>query len=59
MGVVGDFLEELGGGEVLAVADQEGLVAGLGVGEAGEDGVHQVGEVDQAALVMDGGEGEG
>jgi hypothetical protein len=31
------------------VADQEGLVAGLGVGEAGEDGVHQVGRVNQAA----------
>lgn len=43
---MGDFLEELGGGEVLAVADQEGLVAGLGVGKAGEDGVHQVVEGD-------------
>lgn len=43
----------------MAVADEEGLVVGGRVGEAGEDGIYEVADVGEAALVGDGAEGDG
>jgi hypothetical protein len=56
---VGEMADQGGGGEVFAVAEEEGLVMGVGVVEAGDEGIDEVGDVDEAAVVIDGAEGEG
>jgi hypothetical protein len=50
---VTEAAEEGGGGEVFAVTDEEGLVSGGGVVDAGGDEVDEVGQGDEAAVVVD------
>lgn len=55
----GDGADQLAGGDVFAVADQKGFAGGGGVLQAVADGVGEVADVDQAAAVIDQGEGQG
>lgn len=57
--VVGEVADEGGGGEVFAVTEEEGLLVGVGVVEAGNDRIDKVGDIDEAAVVIDRAEGEG
>ena len=43
----------------MPVAADEGLIAGVGVGEGGENDINQVADVEEAAAVLDGPKGQG
>jgi hypothetical protein len=47
----GEAADEFWGGEILPIADKEGLIGGSGTIGTGEDSIDEVADIDRAATI--------